>query len=322
MKVTFGQYYHTDSLVHRLDPRTKLVSIFLLMAFIFVIPRNDFIILGSFAILLFFVVFLTRVPLMRFLKSIRHVVYLLLFSFIFQAFFNRSGALLGQISQVLTVANISVAVLLLVLFFLFRRYLPIKSLWFLALVIFIIYMLQFPLIGTPLRKYELRIYQEGVVTGLFIILRILLLIILSSVLTLTTKPTDLNNGLEWVLKPLGIIRVPVGILSMMIAIALRFIPTLFLETDKILKAQASRGVDFREGKFKEKILQIISLLVPMFIISFKRAEDLADAMEARGYIPGAKRTRLTILRFKFLDIFVLSLTLAALAGVIFYRVVV
>ena len=88
---------------------------------------------------------------------------------------------------------------------------------------------------------------------------------------------------------------------MMISIALRFIPTLFNETNKILKAQASRGVDFNEGKFTEQVKQIVSLLIPMFVISIKRAEDLADAMEARGYIPGEKRTKLVEMKFKVLD---------------------
>src|SRR5690606_12025828 len=101
-------------------------------------------------------------------------------------------------------------------------------------------------------------------------------------LTLTTKPTDLNNGLESVLSPLEKIGLKTSILAMMISIALRFIPTLINEADRILKAQASRGVDFKEGNIGQKVVQIISLLIPMFIVSFKRAEELANAMEARG----------------------------------------
>ena len=129
----------------------------------------------------------------------------------------------------------------------------------------------------------MHIYESGIVHGSFLVLRVFVIILASTTLTLTTKPTDLTNAIEWILKPLEKIKIKTSIFAMMISIALRFIPTLFNETNKILKAQASRGVDFNEGKFREQIKQIVSLLVPMFVISIKRAEDLADAMEARGY---------------------------------------
>ena len=106
-----------------------------------------------------------------------------------------------------------------------------------------------------------------------------------------------------------LLKIKTSIFAMIISIALRFIPTLFNETNKILKAQASRGVDFNEGKLTEQIGQIISLLIPMFIISIKKADDLADAMEARGYVPGAKRTRLTQMKFKISDFLVLGIIL-------------
>jgi energy-coupling factor transport system permease protein len=144
------------------------------------------------------------------------------------------------------------------------------------------------------------------------------LIVSSAILTLTTKPTDLNNGLESLLKIFG---KKTSILAMMISIALRFIPTLFQETDKILKAQASRGVDFNEGKLREKISQVVSLLVPMFIISFKRAADLADAMEARGYIPGEKRTKLIKMQFTIKDVIYMFSVILLISFVIVYRVV-
>ena len=140
-------------------------------------------------------------------------------------------------------------------------------------------------------------------------LRVFAIIIASTTLTLTTKPTDLTNAIEWILSPLEKIKIKTSIFAMMISIALRFIPTLFNETNKILNAQASRGVDFNEGKLGEKIKQVVSLLVPMFVISIKRAEDLADAMEARGYIPGEKRTKLVVMKCNVLDYFVLIFTL-------------
>lgn len=319
-KIAFGQYYHTDSFVHRLDPRTKIISLILMMVFIFVIPRNQFYALGLITLILFIVVLLTNVPFMRYIKSLRQIMYLMIFSFFFQALFNQSGELMFDITQNLSYANIGMGIGLIIIYMFLRKYLPLKFLWLIGLVIAIIYILQFPLLGSSFKTYQLKIYREGVVTGFFIIVRIMLLIIYSSILTLTTKPTDLNNGLEWLMKPLEWIKIPTSVLAMMISISLRFIPTLFLETERILKAQASRGVDFKEGKVKAKITQIISLLIPMFIISFKRAFDLADAMEARGYIPGAKRTKLAQLKFRVSDFIVMILALALVVGLIVLRV--
>ena len=168
----------------------------------------------------------------------------------------------------------------------------------------------------------IRIYKEGIVSGSFIILRVLTLIIFTTILTLTTKPADLNNGIESLLSPLELLHIKTSIFAMMISIALRFIPTLFLEADKILKAQASRGVDFNEGSLREKIKQIISLLVPMFIVSFKRADELAVAMEARGYVPGEKRTKLNLMKIKFSDILWLLLFILLLVGLIVLRVLI
>ena len=107
---------------------------------------------------------------------------------------------------------------------------------------------------------------------------------------------------------------------MMISIALRFIPTLINESTKILRAQASRGVDFEDGKLKEKIFQIVSLLVPMFVISYKKAEDLANAMEARGYIPGEERTRINVLKYRISDLLTYIFLVLFLTGVIFFKV--
>lgn len=289
------------------------------MVFIFVIPANNFYLLSGFALFVLLIVFLSKVPLGRFLKSLRQIMYLLIFSFVFQIFFNNEGAILYTIKQSFSVFNIGIAILLVLIYFFIRKYLPYKLFWILLLITIIIYIFTLP-IGNTFKEYNILISEGGLLTGSFIVGRILLLIMMSSLLTLTTKPTDLNNALEWCLKPLSYIGLPTSILAMMISIALRFIPTLFIETEKILKAQASRGVDFTEGKFKEKIAQIISLLVPMFIISFKRGEDLADAMEARGYIPGAKRTKLNLMKFRLLDYFTFILSITALVSLILYRV--
>ena len=117
---------------------------------------------------------------------------------------------------------------------------------------------------------------------------------LTLVLTATTKPLELTNALEWFMKPLKVIKFPVHEIAMTISLALRFIPTLLEETDRIMKAQASRGVDFQNGKFSEKFRAIISLIVPLFISALQRSEELANAMEARGYDPSAERTKFRV----------------------------
>ncbi|ERJ12356.1 energy-coupling factor transporter transmembrane component T family protein [Haloplasma contractile] len=164
-----------------------------------------------------------------------------------------------------------------------------------------------------------KIHEGALTRGAQIILRLILIVSFTSLLTFTTKPTDLTVGLESVFSPLKIIKFPAAELALMISISLRFIPTLLEETQKIMKAQTSRGADFTDGKLKEKVLQIVSLLVPMFIISFKRAEDLANAMEARGYIPGKERTRLNQLKLKLRDYLYLTSFLVVTALLVLYR---
>ena len=143
---------------------------------------------------------------------------------------------------------------------------------------------------------------------------------ITSLLTLSTMTTDINNGIEGLLAPLKLLKIKVGVFSMMIALTLRFIPTLIEESKKIMKAQASRGVDFEEGRLKDKVSQIISLLIPMFVISFKRADDLANAMEARGYVIGAKRTKLDELKLRWRDYLCILISLGLLTLVIWSMV--
>jgi energy-coupling factor transport system permease protein len=316
--MVLGQYYNTDSFIHRLDSRTKLISMILLMAATFLI--NDYYMLGLMIVFTIIVVILTKVPFMKFLRSLKQIAFLLVFSFVFQVIANQSGPLLLTIPQNLSYFNLALCAAIVIVYYFIRRFLPLRFLWFLGLIALVIYILRTPIIGQAIHSYNLKVYQTGLELAILIILRIFVLIIISTILTLTTKPTDLNNGLEWLLKPFELIGIKTSILAMMISIAMRFIPTLFNETNKILRAQASRGVDFREGTVKEKIIQIVSLLIPMFVMAFKRAEDLADAMEARGYIPGAKRTKLALMKFNFGDYASLFICLALLTGLVLYKV--
>ena len=145
------------------------------------------------------------------------------------------------------------------------------------------------------------IWSDAIFNTLFIVVRLLLMIMLTTCLTATTKPLDLTLGIEYLLTPLKRLHFPAHEVAMMISIALRFIPTIIEETMRIMNSQKSRGVDFEEGKLKEKIQAILSLVVPLFSVAFERAYELADAMEARGYIPGAERTRYRKLKYRIAD---------------------
>lgn len=145
------------------------------------------------------------------------------------------------------------------------------------------------------------IYEGGVRQGVFISIRLLVLVLITSLLTLTTTSINLTDGLESLLSPLKRLGVPSHEIALMMSISLRFIPTLLQEAEKILKAQMARGVDFTSGPWKERLMAVIPLLIPLFISSFKRAEDLAFAMEARGYRGGEGRTKLRALTWRVLD---------------------
>jgi energy-coupling factor transport system permease protein len=148
-----------------------------------------------------------------------------------------------------------------------------------------------------------KIYDEGIRQGIFISLRFFFLILMTSLLTLTTSPIEITDGLETILNPLKKVRFPVHELALMMSISLRFIPTLMSETDKIMKAQMARGVEFSGGPIKDRIKAVVALLIPLFVSSFKRAEELAIAMEARGYRGGEGRTKYRLLSWKTVDTF-------------------
>ncbi|MGM0410245.1 MAG: energy-coupling factor transporter transmembrane component T family protein [Bacillota bacterium] len=162
------------------------------------------------------------------------------------------------------------------------------------------------------------IEEEGIFTGLFMVSRILLLIMFTSLLTLTTSPLQLTDGIEYLLKPLKRFGVPASELAMMMTIALRFIPTLLEEAEKIMKAQKARGADFESGNIINRAKSLIPLLVPLFISAFRRADDLALAMEARCYRGGEGRTRLHELSFEKRDFIALSLTVLFAIAVSFF----
>lgn len=171
--------------------------------------------------------------------------------------------------------------------------------------------------GTPLFTIgSFTMYSDAIFQTLYIAVRLLLMVMITTCLTATTKPLDMTLGIEDLLKPFSKIGVPAHEIAMLISIALRFIPDLIDETQRIIKAQESRGVDLKEGKLTEKIMAILSLIVPLFVSAFQRAEDLANAMEARGYAPGEKRTRYKVLKMAARDYILLLICACLLAAMI------
>lgn len=197
----------------------------------------------------------------------------------------------------------------------------LKTLWFMMLFLLLINIFTIRsadanvifLIGNyPI--YDAAIYQT-----LYIFLRLVIMISITTLLTATTKPLDLTYALEWYMYPLRLIRFPVHEIAMTISIALRFIPTLLDETGRIMRAQESRGVDFKGGKLKEKLRAIVALIVPLFVSAMQRSDELANAMIARGYNPQAKRTRYRQLRFNWRDLFVITFCAAFFTGALLLR---
>lgn len=327
--IALGQYIEKDSFIHRLDPRCKFICLIILMVMAFLIPSPmdlgsmpyiSFIGLGIFFILIMLIILLTKISIIKYLKSLKQVMFIVMFILIVQILTpSVNENVLYSIKLNVSYINVLLVIASIVLFFVFRKFLKLKLILLVLLFILDIYILTIDF-NVKSNVSDLNIYEYGLYNGAFFSLRILIVIMLSTVLTLTTKPTDITSAIEWLLYPLTFIKLNVSIFAMMISLALRFIPTLFNETNKILKAQASRGVDFKEGSLKQQVTQIVSLLVPMFVVSYKRAEDLANAMEARGYIPGEKRTRRVVLKFKLSDYISFAITFITLACLIIWKV--
>ena len=198
----------------------------------------------------------------------------------------------------------------------------LKAMWFLILFLLIIY------IFIPNPTYNqvaftigsFNVYWDAFYQSAYIVLRLVMMICITTILTSTTKPLDLTYSLEWYLVPLRVIKFPTHEVAMTISIALRFIPTILDETNRIMKAQSSRGANFTHGSLFKRFKAIISLIVPLFISAFERSGQLAEAMEARGYDPRDKRTRYRVLKFHYSD--VLSfITVGAIFGGVLYLVI-
>jgi len=241
--ITLGQYIPGDSVIHRADPRVKIILSLIFMILIFIINTYiGFLVMGIFAIT---AILISGIPVGYTLKGLKPVLFIVIFTVIINLFTTK---------------------------------------------------------GTPILEIGLvKITIEGIDISIKLSLRLFLMVIMASILTLTTTPILLADAIESLMKPFEYIGVPSHEIAMMMTISLRFIPTLMEETDKIMKAQASRGADFDTGNFVQRAKSFIPVLVPLFVSAFKRADDMAIAMEARCYRGGKGRTRMRQLKISYLD---------------------
>ena len=250
--ITIGQYYPAESVIHRLDPRVKIVCTLLFLVSLFI--QNSVLGYGLATIFLVCVIRISRVPFKFIVKGLKPVVILLLFTVVMNLFLTRGGETLVH-------------------FWIFT------------------------------------ITESGHRTSVLMAVRLIYLVIGSSLMTFTTSPNGLTDGLEKLLHPLNRVNVPVHEVAMMMSIALRFIPILLEETDKIMKAQMARGADFESGNIIQRAKAMIPVLVPLFVSAFRRANDLAMAMEARCYHGGEGRTKMKPLKYRARDRWAYAVTL-------------
>ncbi len=254
--ITLGQFYQTDSVIHRLDPRVKLLGTVLFFVSLFCFNNP----VGYAVAMLFLamVIIISNVPFTYMIKGLRSIIFILLITVVVNLF-----AVTGE---------------------------PVVSFW------------------------KLTVTKEGIIQAVYMIFKLSMLIIGSSIVTLTTTPNNLTDGLEKGLGFLKIFKVPVHEVAMMMSIALRFIPILLEETDKIMKAQLARGADFESGNIFKRVKAYVPILVPLFVSAFRRANDLAMAMEARCYRGGASRTKMKPLKYAGRDVIAYVILFVYTAG--------
>ena len=259
--ITLGQFFPGKSILHRLDPRTKIILLVTLMIPIF--AADGWKAYALLSVMTAALIFLSKVPPLTVIKSVKPLSWIILFTLLIH-FVSHDGEVIAKF-------------------------------------------------------YVFKITTEGIVYGLQISLRLILLIMLSSLLTFTTSPLKLTDATEKLLSPLKKIGVPSHELAMMMTIAIRFVPTLLEETDKIIKAQKSRGLDFSSGGIVKRLRSMVPILVPLFLSSFRRADDLALAMEARCYRGGEGRTHMKQLHLTGLDFGAAIVVVGICAGVFFLK---
>ncbi len=256
--ITLGQCFPGNSVIHKADPRVKIILVTAYIVFLFV--AGNFGSLGFMVCVTAFIMLVTKIPLKMYVKGLKPVLFILLFTSVLNIFYGK---------------------------------------------------------GEPLWQWGvLKITEDGIKTAVFVSVRIVALIMISCILTYTTSPTDLTDALERIMKPLKIFRIQVHEIAMMMTIALRFIPTLLEETEKIMNAQKARGADMESGGLIKKLKAMLPVLIPLFVSAFNRAFELAVAMECRCYRGGKGRTRMKVLKIGKTDIILILFSVMVLAGVI------
>ncbi len=261
-KMIFGRFLPGDSFVHKMDPRAKLLFVFIFIIAVFI--ANSTWSYAALLVITLFIMLMSKIKLRYLINGLKPVLILMVFTLLLHVFFTKGGALVVDFGWV-------------------------------------------------------NIYEEGIRQGIFISVRFLVLVFITSILTLTTSPIAITDGLEILLSPFKKVKLPVHELALMMSIALRFIPTLMDETDKIMKAQMARGSDLTTGPVKDRVKAVVPLLIPLFVSAFKRAEDLATAMEVRGYRGGEGRTRYRLLKWTMRDTLALLALLVMIAILVFLR---
>lgn len=270
LDITLGQYYGTGSVIHKLDPRAKLLFVLFFIVSIFV--AKDIYAFGLLAIVVILSLIVSKVPIRLVLKGLKPLVFIIIFTSVLNIFLSRGEELLFT-----------------------KEIIP--GFW------------------------TVNIYKEGLINAGLLAMRIIILLMGTSVyFSYATTPIELTDGLERGLGFLKKIKVPVHEFAMMMTIALRFIPTLVDETSKIMNAQKARGADFSSGGLIKRAKALIPIIIPLFVSSFRRAEELATAMECRCYHGGNGRTRMNVLKMKFKDYVFIILSMAMLAGVILVNI--
>ena len=257
--ITLGQYFPGDTLIHKLDPRTKLLCVILYIVALF--NAKGPLTYGIMIAVLAVCILISRVEWKALTRGLKPVYFIVAFTAIMNMFFTNGT--------------------------------PVADVWLVR-----------------------HITWEGIIAAVQMVLRIVMLIMGTFLMTYTTSPIALTDGLEHLLSPLKKLRFPVHELAMMMSIALRFIPTLIEETDKIMSAQKARGADFESGNIFQRAKALVPILVPLFISAFRRADELATAMECRCYHGGEGRTALHVLRYKTADYLALVAFLAFTVGII------
>lgn len=264
--VTFGQYYPAKSFVHNMDARAKLVFVIAYIVAIFL--AKNFVALGVVTLFLIFVVILSRVPFGSVVRSVKMIMFLIVFTAILNLLFYSGDS-------------------------------------------------DYP----SLLKWKfINITQEAIAHTVFLSLRLFLLVMGTSILTLTTTPVSLTDGIESLLTPLKWIRFPVHELALIMSIALRFIPTLTDETNRIISAQKARGANFEKGGLIKKAKATIPILIPLLVSAFRRAEDLGSAMDARCYSGSKGRTKYKKLTFTWRDLLGLLFIAGLIVGTVFINI--